>query len=368
MAPKIEINWVTPAALQDVPSPAVVLGLDVIDANLSKMIEVTGGTARLRPHVKTHKMPQLVRRQMDLGIHKFKCATIAEAEMCARAGAPDVLLSYQLTGPNVARFAALQKKYPATRFSTVVDDAGALRALAAAKIEADILLDLDVGQQRTGIQPGPNAVALYRELAATKSLRPGGLHAYDGHLQMANDAERAAGCVAAMAPVFALRDELVKLGLPVPRVVAGGSPTFLHQAVRADVECSPGTAVLWDASSVVQEGLPFQCAAVLLTRVVSKPTADLLCLDLGHKAIASEMPHPRAFFSALPDAQAVKHSEEHLVLKTSLAGNFSVGDALLAVPWHICPCVALHAEAVIVEQGVVTGSWPVEARARKITV
>jgi D-serine deaminase-like pyridoxal phosphate-dependent protein len=195
------------------------------------------------------------------------------------------------------------------------------------------------------------------------------LHAYDGHICQTDPAERRAACLAAMAPVDALREALLAERLPVPRLVAGGSPAFPFHAERTGCECSPGTVVLWDASSAIQQpDLPFHCAAVVLTRVVSKPAEDFVCLDLGHKALASEMPHPRALFTGLAEVEAVKHSEEHLLLRTPQAKTLSVGDALLAVPWHICPTVALHAEAVIVEHGRVTGAWPIEARARRITV
>lgn len=372
LKPTLNIDWVNVAVLENVPSPSVLLGLDVIDENLRQMLAMTGGPERLRPHVKTHKLPQLVQRQRALGIKKFKCATIAEAEMCAQAGAPDVLLAYPMVGPNIARFLTLQKKYPETKFSTIVDDAGAWKALAeAARREGtrvEVLVDVDVGQHRTGIAPGP-AGAMYREIAAEAALIAGGLHAYDGHLTQPDPVARAGACATAFAPVMALRSALRREDLDVPRIVAGGSPTFpFHAAVR-DIECSPGTAVLWDASqALTTPDLPFHCAAALLTRVVSKPLPDHICLDLGHKAVASEMPHPRVIFPGLPEAEAVKHSEEHLLLRAPMAVKFAVGDMLLGVPWHVCPTLALHAEALIVEQGRVTGSWPVQARARKITV
>jgi D-serine deaminase-like pyridoxal phosphate-dependent protein len=334
---------------------------------------MAGSPARLRPHVKTHKLGWLVRRQMALGIHSFKCATIAEAEMCAQSGAPDVLIAFQPVGPNVARLLALQEKFPATNFSTIVDEPGALHALAGAAARTGarlrVLVDLDLGQHRTGVPPGPAAVALYRELAASPSLMPGGLHAYDGHLSQSDPAVRAAACAEAFAPVAALRDELLALGLPVPQVVAGGTPTFPMHAARANVQCSPGTVVLWDASYAGKlADLDFRPAAVLLTRIVSKPGGNRLCLDLGHKAVASEMPHPRVVFADLPDAQFVTHSEEHLVLETASASRWAVGDALLGVPWHVCPTVALHAEAILIESGRLTGQSAIEARARKITV
>src|SRR5262249_48849623 len=138
-------------------------------------------------------------------------------------------------------------------------------------------------------------------------------------------------------------------------------------ARRAGIECSPGTCVLWDASYRTQvPDLDFLNAAVLLTRVISRPGANRLCLDLGHKAVASEMPHPRAVFPALPDARAVTHSEEHLVIETARAAEFPVGTALYALPWHICPTVALHDRALIVRDRRVADAWPVVARARRL--
>jgi D-serine deaminase-like pyridoxal phosphate-dependent protein len=371
--PSLNIAWVQTAILSEVPSPAVVIGLDAVDQNIKKMLAMAGSAQRLRPHVKTHKMPQLVQRQIALGITRFKCATIAEAEMCARAGAAEALIAYQMVGPNIARFLALQKKYPATKFSTTVDDAVCLCTLAAAAKNAgtrvEVLIDLDVGQHRTGIAPGVAAMVLYRELAGLPSIIAGGLHAYDGHLSQEDAAIRKAETEAAFVRVFAMRDELLAMKLPVPRIVAGGSPTFPFHAANPDVECSPGTIILWDASSAMTlPDMDFQNAAVLLTRVISKPMEDLLCLDLGHKAVASEMPHPRVIFPELPGAEAVKHSEEHLLLRTPLAGNYAVGDILVGVPWHVCPTVALHGEVVVVENGRLAGTWPVEARARRISV
>ena len=107
---------------------------------------------------------------------------------------------------------------------------------------------------------------------------------------------------------------------------------------------------------------------MLLTRVVSKPGENRVCLDLGHKAVAAENPHPRVIFPDLPGAKAVMHSEEHLVLETDQASQLSVGDALYGIPWHICPTVALHAEAVVVENGVATAKWPIDARKRRLSI
>jgi len=355
----------------EIPSPALLLDVAAIDRNLARMLTIAGGPDRLRPHLKTHKLPQLIQRQLALGITKFKCATIAEAEMVAACEAPDVLLAAQPVGPNGARLIALVRHYPGTRFSTIADDEGAIRELsrqaANARVTLEVLLDLDIGQHRTGVAPGPRAAQLYRLISTLPGLQPGGLHAYDGHLSDPDASARAAACDAAFAPVATLREELLRNHLPVPRVVAGGTPTFAIHAQRP-VECSPGTCVLWDAGYGSRlTDLPFEPAAFLFTRVVSKPAAGLLCLDLGHKAVAAEMPHPRVVFPRVPEAKAIVHSEEHLVIETPRAGEFAVGDALLGIPWHVCPTVALHAEVWTLVDGRATERWPVTARARCLT-
>src|SRR5215213_5663213 len=126
------MEWYQLTNEAEVASPALLLFEERIESNLTSMIKLAGGPERLRPHVKTHKLGPLVKRQVELGITKFKAATVAEAEMCAMAGAPDVLLALPAVGPSAARCCALIKKYPRTRWSTLADEAGAIRALGAA--------------------------------------------------------------------------------------------------------------------------------------------------------------------------------------------------------------------------------------------
>ena len=361
--------WHEVTNADEIPSPSLLIYAERVEENLRRMIALAGGVTRLRPHIKTHKMAEMIELQVALGIRKFKCATLAEAAMAARHGAEDVLLAYQPVGPNIALLLELAASFPGVRLSCLADNAATIRELSEAAAQADtrieVLLDLDLGQHRTGVAPDSRAFDLYRLMASRPALKPGGLHAYDGHLHQADVAERAAACEAAFAPVEVLRRKLLRESLPVPRVVAGGTPTFSMHAQRPDVECSPGTCVFWDAGYARNlPDLDFLPAAVLLTRVVSKPTPNRLCLDLGHKAVASEMPHPRVVFLDLDDAQPVMHSEEHLVLETPRADAFAIGDVLYAIPWHICPTVALHSEAVIVSDGCAVDRWKVVARDR----
>jgi len=366
-------KWYEALNASEVPSPCLLIYPDRVQENIHRMIHIAGGVDRLRPHMKTHKMAEVIRMQMEQGITKFKCATIAEAEMTAAAGADDVLLAYQPVGPNAQRVVQLARSFSKTRFSAIADDAEAIRSLSAAFSKEspaiEVLLDLDCGQHRTGVSPGPKAVGLCRLIGSLAGLKAGGLHAYDGHIHDPDVAARTKNCEAAFAPVAVLRQELLQAGLPVPRVVAGGTPTFPMHARRGDVECSPGTCIFWDAGYASKfADMDFLPAALVLSRVISKPGANHLCLDLGHKSIASEMPQPRVQFLNLPDAKAVAHSEEHLVVETDQAEAFKVGDCLYGIPWHICPTVALHSEAVVVENGKAMQKWKIVGRERRLTI
>ncbi|HEV2971639.1 MAG TPA: D-TA family PLP-dependent enzyme [Pirellulales bacterium] len=362
-------RWYELENAAEVDSPALVVYPERVAENLRRMIAIAGGADRLRPHIKTHKMSAVVRMQVEAGITKCKCATLAEAEMAARAGATDILLAHQPVGPKIGKLAALAKRFRRTRFSTIVDDAGIARQLSATCHESgcslDVLLDLDVGMGRSGLRQGAEAVKLYRAISRMPNLVPGGLHAYDGQIRDRDAAQREVACDAAMTPAIALRDQLVAEGLPVPRFVAGGTPTFPFHARHPDRQCSPGTCVFFDAGSRLSlPDLEFLEAAVVLSRVVSKPGKNRLCLDLGHKSVAADPVGTRVVWSDLPDATVIMHSEEHLVLETPQADSRPIGAVLYGIPWHICPTCALHAEAIVARDGRATGTWRVDARDR----
>jgi D-serine deaminase-like pyridoxal phosphate-dependent protein len=366
-------DWYTINNADQVPSPALLLYPDRIQENLQRMIAAAGGTHRLRPHVKTHKLPQIIAMKLSAGITKFKVATIAEAEMTAAAGGRDVLLAYQQVGPNAQRFVELILKFPATKFSTLIDHSRPLAALDQAAnrggVNVSVFLDLDVGMQRTGIAPGDAALDLYRSIDAARGLTPAGLHAYDGHLHVADRNQRASHAKEAFAAVWELRDRIVAAGLTCPVIVASGTPTFPILAGYEGIEVGCGTTVLWDSGQPLKTpDLDFLNAAVLLTRVVSKPSPQRACLDLGHKAIAAEMPQPRGTILGFEGANLILQSEEHLVIESLRATELAPGDVLYVIPRHICPTVALHQEAHIVRAGRVTEQWPIVARNRRLTV
>jgi D-serine deaminase-like pyridoxal phosphate-dependent protein len=397
------MSWYIIDNIEELDTPALVVYPERVEANIRKAIAMVGDASRLRPHVKTHKSPEATRLMLKAGIRQFKCATIAEAEMLAAEGAPDVLLAYQPVGPKAKRLATLIDRFPGTRFSCLIDNQEAASAMAAvfatAGLDVPVYLDLNVGMDRTGIAPGPGALTLHEYASRLEGIHPVGLHVYDGHIRDTDLALRTQRCDAVFEGVLALRE--VTGGV----IVAGGSPTFPVHARRvngggvvsgvkgdgaaswvegiglasevegivahvADMQCSPGTFVYWDKG--YGDGCPeqpFEPAALVVSRVISLRSDTRLCLDLGHKSIAAENELVRrvAFINA-PGLKAVGQSEEHLVVEAAPGHAWHPGDIFYGIPFHICPTVALYDHAQTVVGGRVTGEWANIARDRKITV
>lgn len=369
-----ERPWFEVADSQGIDTPALLVYQERLEENIDRAIAIAGTPSILRPHVKTHKLGPVIARHVARGIDKFKAATVAEAEMVASAGGTDVLLALQPVGGKIGRLLELCSRFPKVRFSTLIDAPAVAEGLSSACVAAgrtlDVWLDIDCGMGRTGIAP-ERAAELATKVSALPGLRLVGLHAYDGHIHDLDLQKREEHLRRSFAPVHALWQSLRQSGLGDLKLVAGGTSTFPMHARASDgsTECSPGTYVFWDAGYAAElPDLDFLHAACVLTRVISKPAPDRLCLDLGHKAIASEMPQPRVVFPLIPDAKPVMHSEEHLVIQTQEASRFAVGEAIYGIPWHICPTTALHAEVVVINDGRVSERWPVLARARKINI
>ena len=360
----------------EIITPALVVFREILDENIRKMIAIAGDPARLRPHCKTHKTREVVRLELESGITKHKTATVAEAEMLAEAGVGDILLAYNPVGPNIARCIEFRKRFPDVRFSVTADHELPLEQLSEAASDAgqqiDVLLDVDTGQHRTGLPVGPRALALYGRIVELPGVEPGGLHIYDGHQRQQSRADRTAAIEPEWRRVMSFRREVLQRGWPVPAIVAGATASFPVYALKdvPGLQFSPGTCVFQDTGySECFPDLDFTPAAVLLTRVISRPTPDRVTLDLGYKAVASDPPAGRRVcFPELPQAKAVLQNEEHLVLETPEADRYQPGDELIAIPTHICPTSALHREILVVTHGRLTDRWTVVARDRRLSV
>lgn len=367
-------SWYEIDDIDQLDSPALVVFPERVIYNIDQAIKMAGRASRLRPHVKTNKSPEVCRLMMDRGITKYKCATIAEAEMLGMAGAPDVLFAYPLTGPKINRLVRLIRKFPGTRYSALVDSLETAKTISAVLetegLVFDVFLDINTGMNRTGMVPGDEAIDLFHFCGRERSLRPVGLHVYDGHIRDEDLVVRKEKCDAAFERAVDLKDRLELENGDKLKMVCGGSPTFPIHAARPEVECSPGTFVYWDAGYGTLFNEPyFLPAAVLVTRVISKPAPGLICTDLGHKAVAAENEiGKRVHFLNSRNLQALGQSEEHLVLKFTDEAGYKIGEVLYALPYHICPTVALYEGVTIVENHRVTGYWRTIARDRKITV
>ncbi|HZY35180.1 MAG TPA: D-TA family PLP-dependent enzyme [Mucilaginibacter sp.] len=367
-------SWYTINNVEELDTPALVVYPDRVKNNIDILKSMIDKTSRLRPHVKTNKSPNATQLMLDAGITRFKCATIAEAEMLGICNAPDVLLAYQPIGPKLRRFIALIAKYPQTKFSCLVDNIGAALEISAGsskhKLHIPVYIDLNVGMNRTGIAPGEAALQLYADCSLLPGIKPVGLHAYDGHMHYADIAERKQKCDECFEPVLKMQSELVQSGYPEPIIVAGGSPSFPIHAKRKHVECSPGTFIYWDEGYLTElSEQTFLTAALVVSRVISLPDETKICLDLGHKSIASEKElNKRVLFLNAPELVFAGHSEEHLVAEAGEGHTYKVGDVLYGIPFHICPTVALYERAITIEDNKVSGEWKNIARDRKITV
>lgn len=362
-----DANWFRLSDTSNVKSPSLLIYPERIEYNAALMCRLSCNTSRLRPHIKTHKTSEIVNLQIRMGINKFKCATIKEAELLARCGSADVLLAMQPVANQTTSFFRLKADYPDTNFSTVFDNSETLEELTrmAKKESTSIALWIDInnGMNRTGISPGKEAETLYIKAFKEKSIDLKGFHVYDGHIHNENLEERISSCNADFAAVETLKVNLESSGFPVPKIVAGGTPTFPIHRERENIELSPGTPLLWDEGYAKKyKDLKFKHAAVLITRVISKPQKDLLCLDLGHKSVASEMPLPRVHFLGNHDLIQVSQSEEHLVVKCQNPDQYPIGSELYAVPIHICPTVTKYHSLITVINHKITGEWTIDAR------
>ena len=357
-------------------SPGMVVFFELVEKNIDTMIRIAGDPKRLRPHCKTHKMREVAAMELQRGVTKGKCATFAEAEMLADCGVKDIFLAYNLVGPNIGRAVKFLQKYRDVALSVTADDSQMIAELSDAMVAAgtsiQVLLDVDPGLHRTGVLPGPQATELYQQIVDAAGLQPGGFHLYDGHNHQTNLAERTAAVMAGWTGASKLRDEFVRRGWPVPRIVCGGTGSFPVFANLSDpaIELAPGTCVFHDSGyGAAFPDMDFEPAVLMLTRVVSRPAPDRVTCDLGNKSVASDPPKgQRVVFPDLPDAEQVLHNEEHIVLQTPLAERYKPGDELLAIPKHVCPTSALHKQAYVIEGGRVVEMWDVTARDRFITI
>jgi D-serine deaminase-like pyridoxal phosphate-dependent protein len=354
-----------------IPTPALLIDLDRVDANIAAMIAQCGSADRWRPHVKTAKAAVVMQRYLAQGVTHFKCATTKELAVLLQLGAPDVLLAFPALGATATRARALLAAAPATRGSILVESAAHLEAWQGSGV--GVFLDLNPGMDRTGSDP--SAVRDVRALIDTVTAagcKFRGIHWYDGHLagaaESGRDAVGFAGYDRLLGLVAALQADGVRIG---EIIVAGtpATPVALRYARWAEtgtsVRVSPGTVVFNDRTSLAQ--LPavwgLTPAATVLTTVVSHPRAGRVTTDAGHKSVSADAGVPTCVVIGHWDWAPAKPSEEHLPIDLPPGAAVPpIGTMLELLATHICPTVNNFDEAVLVRDGRVVGTTPIDAR------
>ncbi|MEJ1221859.1 D-TA family PLP-dependent enzyme [Sediminicola sp. 1XM1-17] len=367
-------NWYVIDNVEEVDSPSLALYKEHLLFNIQKMKEMVGNDiSRLMPHVKTNKMPKVMAQMITAGITSFKASTIAEAEMAAQEGAKAILLAHQLVGPKIARFTSLIGHFPDTVFSTIIDNVASAKHLndiaLLNNLHIGVYIDINNGMDRSGIELGSGLEHLISEMINFKNLKFCGFHVYDGHLRESDFQKRKEQIEKGLQDINTLYVQLKK-DHPNLQLICGGTPSFTAHLLEESRICSPGTCVLWDWGYGDKMGeQEFKYAAILVTRVISKPTKGIVTVDLGHKGLAAENPiQHRVRFLNLSDYDLLSQSEEHGVLRVRDWESIEVGDVFYGVPYHICPTINLYDEVSVIEDRKKVATWQITARKRKINI
>jgi D-serine deaminase-like pyridoxal phosphate-dependent protein len=349
-------------------TPALLLYEEQVKFNIAQMAKLVGGVGRLRPHVKTHKCREVLALQRAAGIDRFKCATIKEAEMVAEGGAAELLLAYPITGPLARRAAELQKRYPRLQLDVLADNPLHVRTLGdacrAAGVELGVLIDVNPGLDRTGTA-GSEVDKLARMLGDTPGLRFAGLHSYGSRPAQGSYEERRPVFRQAIQTAVDARRALERAGIRVPRLVAGGSiDCFTAAEMDAVDELSPGTFVFWDKG--YEDIFPgrFAYAALVLGRVMSRPTSTVFAVDAGYKSVSADPPIPHCEVLSVPGSAVIGRWEEHLQVRLAEPSPApEVGALVYIAPVHVCSTINLWDEALVVNgRGEIAGRWAIAAR------
>jgi len=352
---------------EELDTPALLIDLDVMERNIETASRFFQGVgADLRPHTKTHKTPILSHRQMAAGAIGICCAKVGEAEAMVAGGVQDILIANQVVGPaKIARLMSLAKR---AKMKVAVDDPQNVRDLAEAAqafgAELGVLVEVNVGMDRCGVEPGEPAVELAQVVARHKGLRFMGLMGYEGHMVNTTPYEkRAQGTHEAMARLLETKEMVEHAGLSVEVVSAGGTGTYnISGAIPGITEIEAGSYIFMDATyrKVLTD---FDCALTVLTTVISRPTPDRAVVDIGRKSMSNDMGLPVVF--DLEGATLVSLSEEHGKLEVEgEARKLKIGDKLEILPSHGDTTINLHTHYFALRKGCLEAVWEIAGRGR----
>lgn len=359
---------------RELPTPALTIDLDILERNLDRMANYCRDHGlQLRPHIKTHKTPEVARMQLERGAVGLSVAKVGEAEVMARAGLDNSLVAYPVFGDeNLRRLARLAL---AGRVLMALDDELTAQALSRAAVEqgatVGVLVEFDAGFRRCGLAPGPACVTLAKKVEKLPGLRFRGLMTYFGSVWGTGE-ERGAEIKKVAARVEIALEAFRQARMAVEIVSGGSTPSaqFAHE-IEGLTEIRPGTYVYNDLNTLYQGACRLEdCVARVVTTVVSTAVPGRAIIDAGSKTLSSDTLRagPQAGYGRVveaPDAQLFKLNEEHGHLDiTKSTYRFRVGEVLTVIPNHVCTCVNMHDEVFLVRNEEVMGGWCVAARGK----
>jgi D-serine deaminase-like pyridoxal phosphate-dependent protein len=352
--------------VQEIDTPALILDLDDLEYNLQTMSQFFAGkNVGLRPHSKTHKCPQIAIRQIAAGAIGITCAKLGEAEVMARAGIKNILIANQIRG--AVKLRRLVELAGSCNLMVAVDDEEGVRELSAvchaAGVNVGVLVEVNIGMGRCGVEPGEPTLALARHVIAQPGLTFEGLMGYEGHLVLIPDLQERSEKVAAAISLLKSSKELLEShGIPVGIVSGGGTGTYdLTAGCEPVTEIQAGSYVFMD-STYLNIRPEFRVSLTMLTSVVSRPEPGHLVLDAGLKTITKEFGLP--VLMGVEGATIRYVSEEHTVVDLANPANVHLkpGDKVFLMPSHCCTTTNLHNTLHVVRNGRLIDLWPIAAR------
>ena len=353
-------------SVQQLDTPSLILDLDAVERNLDRMDQALAGTSvRARPHTKTHKVPNIALMQLARGAIGICCAKLGEAEVMAAGGVGPILLTTEVVGEaKIRRLLGVAKQ---VEVITVVDDADAAATLSeaasAAGVQLSCLIDVNVGQNRTGVEPGQPAVALAERLSGLSGLKLVGLQGYEGHLQHVVEPEaRREANASAMQLLSQTAELLTEGGHRVEIVSTAGTGTFRYAAEWPRItEVQPGSYVVMDRDYGSVQGVGFENALTVLVSVVSTQRKNAAVVDAGYKTLSSDSGAPGVLDV---DASYGFMGDEHGKLTFENGCPLRPGDKLELIPSHCDTTINLHDVYYVTRGGIVVAVWPIAARGR----
>ena len=352
------------SSIRDIPTPALIVDVAALDRNIARMAAFfASGPCRLRPHFKAHKTPAIARRQLAAGsCVGLTCATVAEAEV-VKDLCGDLLIANEIVSPDkCARVAALARDRVVT---VAVDSVVGIEAVAdasrSAAVRIGVLVDVNVGQGRCGVEPGAPAVELARRAASAAGLTLRGVMGYEGHLQPVRDRnERETRTRAAMQDLVDTAGQIRAAGLPCEIVSSGGTGTYdISGRVTGVTEIQAGSYALMD-TDYGTVGVPFEQAFFVLGTIVSRPAPERCVADCGHKSMTKDHGNPSV--KGVAGATVTALNDEHAVIAVPGSSTLAIGDRLQLIPSHTDPTVNLHDVFYAIEGDRVVDVWPIAAR------